>query len=233
MESQKITFADSAPSRRRYDDACGAAHALDLVGERWALLVMRELMLGPKRFSDLRRDLPGISANVLTQRLEGLEETGVLVRRRLPPPASTQVYELTPWGYEAEPILQVLGRWAARSPSHDPTLPFSAVSLLLSFRTMVDPARAAGLQLTARLRIGNESYEVRVTNAGVEAERGDPKQPDFTFTGPATVIAAAVYGGVPLEALESQHVLKVDGNRRAAEKFVTLFPLPPKVGAEP
>src|SRR5947209_1526200 len=154
MESQKVTPLSSVPSRRRYDDACGAAHALDLVGERWALLVMRELMLGPKRFSDLRRDLPGISANVLTQRLEGLEEAGVLARRRLPPPSSNQVYELTPWGYEAEPILQVLGRWAARSPGHDPRLPLSAVSLLLSFRTRVDPARAAGRDIRVALRIG-------------------------------------------------------------------------------
>src|SRR4051794_30434694 len=116
MESQKIT-------KRRYEDACGAAHALDLVGERWALLVMRELMLGPKRFGDIKGGLPGISANVLTQRLEGLEAAGVLVRRKLPPPASTRVYELTPWGYEAEPIFQTLGRWAARSPTHDPSLP--------------------------------------------------------------------------------------------------------------
>jgi len=102
-------------SRRRYDDACGTAHALDLIGERWALLVMRELMLGPKRFGDIRADLPGISANTLTQRLEGLEASGLVVRRRLPPPASAQVYELTRWGYEAEPIVQTLGRWAARS----------------------------------------------------------------------------------------------------------------------
>jgi DNA-binding HxlR family transcriptional regulator len=101
-------------TRRRYDDACGTAHALDLVGERWALLVARELMLGPKRFSDLRASLPGISANVLTQRLEGLEASGVLSRRRLPPPASVQVYELTPWGYELEPAILEMGRWAAR-----------------------------------------------------------------------------------------------------------------------
>src|SRR3954453_1253947 len=96
MESQKITPIKSGASRRSYDDACGAAHALDLVGERWALLVIRELMLGPKRFSDLRRDLPGISANVLTQRLEGLEEIGAVMRRRLPPPVSAQVYRLPP-----------------------------------------------------------------------------------------------------------------------------------------
>ena len=112
---------------------------------------MRELMLGPKRFSDLRADLPGISANVLTQRLEGLEAAGVLVRRKLPPPASAQVYELTPWGYESEPIFQALGRWAARSPAHDPTLPLSAVSLLLSFRTMFDPARAGRHRRADRL----------------------------------------------------------------------------------
>ncbi len=232
MESQKITDSESARSKRHYDDACGTAHALDLIGERWALLVMRELMLGPKRFSDLRRDLPGISANVLTQRLERLEETGVLVRRRLPPPASAQVYELTPWGYEAEPILQVLGRWAARSPGHDPRLPLSAVSLLLSFRTMVDPARAAGLEMRVGLRMGDESYRLHVANGGVEAERGAAEQVDFTFTGPATAIAAAVYGGVPLDALEADGALKIEGDRVAAEKFATLFPLPPKVGAE-
>src|SRR5215212_4396805 len=97
-----------SPSRRSYDDACGAAHALELLGERWALLVMRELMLGPKRFGQLKADLPGISANVLTQRLESLEAAGVLTRRKLPPPASTQVYELTRWGYESEPIFQAL-----------------------------------------------------------------------------------------------------------------------------
>jgi DNA-binding HxlR family transcriptional regulator len=232
MESQKITSVSSAPAKRRYDDACGAAHALDLVGERWALLVIRELMLGPKRFGDLRRDLPGISANVLTQRLEGLEEAGVLLRRRLPPPVSAQVYELTPWGYEAEPILQIMGRWAARSPSHDPRLPLSAVSLLLSFRTMIDPARAEGLEMRVGLRIGGESFEVHVANGAVEAERGETGDADFVLTGPAPAIAGVVYGGVPLETMEAEGALKVTGDRAAAEKFVTLFPLPSKVGAE-
>jgi DNA-binding HxlR family transcriptional regulator len=232
VESQKITSAKSAASRRSYDDACGAAHALDLVGERWALLVIRELMLGPKRFGDLRRDLPGISANVLTQRLEGLEETGVLVRRRLPPPVSAQVYELTPWGYEAEPILQVLGRWATRSPSHDPSLPLSAVSLLLSFRTMCDPARANGVEMRVGLSIGGETFVVQVRDGAVEAERGEVHGADFILTGAAPAIAGAVYGGVPLETLDAQGALKVEGDRAAAEKFVTLFPLPPKVGAD-
>ena len=97
--------------KRRYDDACGTAHGMDLVGERWALLVARELLLGPKRFNELRADLPGLSANVLTQRLEGLEASGVLRRHKLPPPASVQVYELTDWGYGLAPVITELGRW--------------------------------------------------------------------------------------------------------------------------
>src|SRR5688572_33342600 len=105
---------------------------------------MRELMFGPRRFSGLRRDLPGISANVLTQRLTELEERGLVRRRKLPPPAATQVYEATEWGLEAEPIIQVLGRWAARSPLHDPTMPISATSIMLSLKTMADEKRAKG-----------------------------------------------------------------------------------------
>jgi DNA-binding HxlR family transcriptional regulator len=216
-------------SRRHYEDACGAAHALDLVGERWALLVMRELLLGPKRFSDLRASLPGISANVLTQRLEGLEAAGVLVRRKLPPPASVQVYELTPWGYESEPIFQTLGRWAARSPSHDPSLPLSSVSLLLSFRTMFDPARAEGLDARIGFRIGAESFVVRIADGRIEVARGAVDQANVVFTGPTTGIAAAVYGGQSLDALMAAGMLSIEGDRALAEKFVTLFPLPPKV----
>jgi DNA-binding HxlR family transcriptional regulator len=214
--------------KRRYEDACGAAHALDIVGERWALLVIRELMLGPKRFSDLRADLPGISANVLTQRLEGLEAAGVLVRRKLPPPASTHVYELTPWGYEAEPIFQVLGRWAARSPGHDPSLPLSANSLMLSFRTMVDPAHIAGITATIGLRLGREDFVLRIEEREVLAERRDPEGADLVFTGAPPAVAAAVYGRVPLEALEADGALAIEGDRDLAARFVTWFVLPPK-----
>ena len=134
MKLEKIT----KQSGRIYNDACGTAHGLELIGERWALLVVRELMLGPKRFGDLKADLLGISANVLTQRLERLEANGIVTRRKLPPPASVQVYDLTDWGREAEPIIMTLGRWAARSPGHDPTLPLSGVSMMLSLRTMID-----------------------------------------------------------------------------------------------
>src|ERR671915_410189 len=101
---------------RTYDDGCAAAHALDLIGERWALLVVRELLLGPKRFTDLRAGLPKVSPDVLAQRLRELEAAGVLLRRRLEPPAASQVYQLTEWGRGLEPVVLGLGRWGSRSP---------------------------------------------------------------------------------------------------------------------
>jgi DNA-binding HxlR family transcriptional regulator len=230
VELEKITDSRNGPSRRRYDDACGTAHALDLIGERWALLVMRELMLGPKRFSDIRADLPGISANTLTQRLEGLEANGLVVRRRLPPPAAAQVYELTEWGYEAEPIVQTMGRWATRSPAHDPTMPLSATSLMLSFRTMGDRARMKGLKGRIGFRIGEESFMVTIADGRMQAERGAVAGADLVLTGAATALAGAVYGGVPIAALEAERALTVEGDRALAARFVTLFPLPPKAG---
>jgi len=231
MKLKKITKRSRTAARRRYEDACGAAHALDLVGERWALLVMRELMLGPKRFSDLRADLPGISANILTQRLEGLEAAGVLARRKLPPPASAQVYELTAWGYESEPIFQTLGRWAARSSEHDPSLPLSAVSLFLSFRTMLDPRRARGMRARIGFRIGAESYLARLADGRIAVRRGPSDGADVVLIGTASAIAAAVYGGQPLRALAAAGALAIEGDRALADRFVTLFPLPPKVEA--
>jgi hypothetical protein len=190
---------------------------------------MRELMLGPKRFSDLRASLPGISANVLTQRLTDLEQAGVVKRRKLPPPAPAQVYELTPWGYESEPIFQTLGRWAARSPSHDPTLPLSSVSLFLSFRTMVDPKRAQGFKAKLGFRVGDETFMVRIAGGRVEAARAPIEDADVIFTGTPPMIAATVYAGQPLQQLIAAGALKIEGDRAIAERFVTLFPLPPKV----
>lgn len=229
MKLQKITDSEQAGSKRRYDDACGTAHALDLIGERWALLVMRELMLGPKRFGDLRSDLPGISANVLTQRLEGLEASGLLVRRRLPPPASTQVYELTRWGYEAEPIVQSLGKWAARSPAHDPTLPISATSIMLSFRTMFDSEHAGDFRASIGFRLGAESFVAGVENGRFENGRGESEGADVVFAGTPTGLAAFVYGGQPIDVLQDAGMLKVEGDEEVAARFATLFPLPPKV----
>ena len=228
MKSEKVTRA--APARRRqwYEDACAAAHALDLLGERWALLVMRELMFGPRRFNELRARLPGLSANVLTQRLDGLEAAGVLVRRRLPPPASAQVYELTGWGLESEPIFQALGRWAARSPAHDPSLPFSAASLLLSLRTMLDAGRAAGLEARIGLLLDGEPYLARLSHGTIAIEPGPVEGVQLILDGAPRSIAAVLYGGQSLAALEQAGALRLSGDRALAERLVTLFPLPPK-----
>lgn len=228
MKLERITHTDEAARRRRYEDACAAAHALDLVGDRWALLVVRELLLGPRRFGDLRGGLPGISANVLTQRLAALGAAGILRHRRLPPPAAVPVYELTPWGYESEPVFQALGRWAARSPAHDPSLPLGAVSLMLSLRTMLDPGRAAGIEARIGFLLGADAFDGHLAGGRLEIVAGTPAGADLTFAGTPTAVAAALYGGQPLPALEAAGALVVEGDRALAERFLTLFPLPPK-----
>ena len=229
MELEKVTKRDessAAGDKRRYADACGTAHALELIGDRWTLLVLRELMLGARRFSELRGDLPGISANVLTQRLAELEQRGLVRRRKLPPPASVQVYEATTWGLEAEPIVQALGRWAARSPGHDPTLPISGVSILLSFRTMISEKRAKEVDARIGFRFGPEDYVARIKKGQIRIARGPLDECDVVFSGPPAALAAVVYGGQSLD------LMGVTGERALAEKFTTLFVLPSKVGVD-
>ena len=222
------TKPTKAAEPRWYDDACGAAHALELVGERWALLVIRELMFGARRFGEIRDGLPGISANVLAQRLEGLEAAGIVVRRELPSPTNAHVYELTAWGYESEPIFQTLGRWAARSPSHDASLPLSAASILLSFRTMIDTARASGFEATVGLRFGSDTFVVHVHGGQIVARRAALDDVDVTLVSEPAALAAIVYGGHSLAATEAAGALTIEGNRSTAKRFLGLFRLPAK-----
>ena len=224
MKLEKIT--DRAG--RRYHDACGAAHGLDLIGERWALLVIRELMMGPRRFGDLRKDLHGISANVLTQRLEGLEASGIVTRRKLPPPASVQVYELTPWGYEIKPVFMVLGGWAARSPRHDPTLPISAVSIMQSFETMFDPALAGDAAMTLGFVFGDEPFVVRIADGALTTARGIDEGAQVVLTTQPPLVAACVYGKVPPAAFETEGLMTITGDRGVFDCFVGFFNLPEK-----
>ena len=217
--------------KRVYDDACGTAHALELIGDRWALLVIRELLLGPKRFSDLRAGLPSISANVLTQRLEELEESGIVTRRELPPPSSAKVYALTAWGLEAEELVKVVGRWAARSPSHDPSLPLSVSSMVLSMRTMFSPQKGKGITGTIGFRFGREEFFGRFNNGSFEIDRGDPSKANALVEGDQRAWAGAVYGSVPLKSLEKAGALKISGDRRLVERALTAFPLPKKAEA--
>jgi DNA-binding HxlR family transcriptional regulator len=211
---------------RTYCDACAAAHALDLVGERWALLVVRELLLGPKRFTDLRAGLPTASPNVLAQRLRELERAGIVRRRKLPPPAASRVYELTQWGKELEPVIIGLGRWGARSPSRPRDAGLGVDSLILSFRTMFDPRAAEGLDASYELRLGEDRFRVVVADGRFEVERGSVERPDSIIESDPATLAALVYEGRGLdEALRSGEI-KIEGEREAVERFLGLFPLP-------
>lgn len=227
MKSENITAAD-----RWYDDACGTALALELVGERWSLLIVRELMYGPRRFGELRHGLPGISANILTKRLEGLEAAGIVIRRRLPSPANAQVYELTPWGRESETAIRELGRWAVRSPAHDPTLPLSGASLMMSFRAMIDRDGAKEIAATIGFRLGPELFRARLEGGWLEVTRGDPDGAELILAAPnPMILAGVVYGGRTIAEMEAAGALRLEGDRALAERFVTLFPLPAKIDA--
>ena len=223
MQLEKTTKSRRNEGKRGYEDACGLAHALELIGERWALLVMRELMFGPRRFSELKADLPGISANVLAQRLTELEKRGLVRRTRLPPPASVQVYEATEWGLEAAPVIRDLGRWAVRSLCHDPSRPVSHVSIMMSMQTMFDAGRADGLVARAGLQLGENSYVADIRDGRIDVFRGPLENCDFVVTATPAEVAGVLYAGAPIDAIN------VEGDLALAKRFVTLFPLPPKV----
>jgi DNA-binding HxlR family transcriptional regulator len=226
VQLEKVTKRPKPEEKRRYDDACGLAHALDLIGERWAMLVLRELAYGPRRFSELKTDLPGISANVLSQRLAELERRGIVRKTRLPPPASAQVYEATDWGLEAAPVIARLGRWAARSPLHDPTLPISHVSIMMSLQTMLEPERAAGMTAKLGFRLGETSYVATLHDGQLDVERREIEGCDVVFNAAPPQLAAVIYGGAPLETIG------VEGDIALARRFTTLFPLPPKASRD-
>lgn len=212
--------------RRTYDDGCAAAHALDLVGERWALLVVRELLLGPKRFTDLRDGLLGASPDILSRRLRELEGAGILRRRKLPPPAASRIYELTEWGAELEPVIIRLGRWGARSPSKPRDAAMGADSLVLSFRTMFNPEAAGDLNANYELRFGEDHFRAVVEEGRFEIVRGNVDRPEAVIETDPSTLAALVYEDRSLdEALRSGDV-EISGDEQAVEHFLGLFSLP-------
>lgn len=185
--------------RRSYRQACPVAHALDIVGERWALLVVRELRLGPRRYADLQANLPGIGPSVLAQRLRDLQRTGVIQRRTLPTPVSGHVYELTRWGGELEPVFDALAAWGMRSPVVPLEGDVSEDSVVLGLRSLFtggDPAWTA----TYRLRLEREAYTVGVTaGALAELSRADPTGPvDATIETDRATLHALLVGSTTL-----------------------------------
>ncbi|WP_347304026.1 helix-turn-helix domain-containing protein [Croceibacterium sp. TMG7-5b_MA50] len=231
MESQKVTKSAQQVHGRWYRDACGMAFAMELVGERWTLPIVRELMLGPLRFSDLKASLPGLSAKVLTERLSGMELSGVLTRRRLPPPTPVQLFELTEWGLALEPSIQELGRWAAMSPAHNPQLPMTPVAFMLSLRTMLDPVAARSLDVRADFSIGGEDFVADLADGAMPVRRATTicdGAIGFAADTPLPLLRV-FYGKQPLAEAEAAGV-QISGDRDLACRFAALFGLPPKMG---
>lgn len=159
------------PTSRSYRDSCGIARALDVVGERWALLVVRELLLAPQRFSELRRALPNVSSNLLADRLRELEDKGVIRRRA--PTESPRVYELTEWGRKLEPILLALGDWGIDAPQPPPPSALSATSVLIFLQRAARPDPAAP-PTNCRLELGGRVWTVRLASGRVQVQAGEP-----------------------------------------------------------
>jgi DNA-binding HxlR family transcriptional regulator len=216
---------------RTYGDGCAIAHGLDMVGERWALLVVRELLLGPKRYTDLRRGLPNASPNVLSERLRELEEAGIVRRRKLPPPAGSRVYELTGWGRELEEIVISLGRWAARSPSRPSDAPIGVDSIILALRSRFDSGAAHGLRAGYELRLGEDRFRIGVADGEIEVARGGADQADATIDTDPGTLATVLWEGRPLADAQRSGEMTIDGDKAAVERFVRLFPMPAPAAA--
>ena len=221
--------------RRGYRQACGIARGLDLVGERWSLLIVRELLFGPKRFTDLRTGLPGVSPNALADRLAELTQAGVLRHRQLPPPAGSWIYELTDWGRKLEPIVLALGTWALGAPLRPDQSFVSADSLMLTIRTYyagtgAHPS-AASATLAVRLRdgSGNQAFGVWLHSDTAQVSHELPDQPDATIsTDVATLLD--VFADPSRLATIPEHRMTIDGDPGVVHRLAAGLTVP---GPEP
>lgn len=213
-------------SERRYNDPCGIARGLSLVGERWALLIVRELILGPKRFSDLQRGLPTASPNVLSQRLRELERDGVVDRRRLAPPASTTAYELTEWGRGLEPVVYHLGAWGAQAP-FTLTADIGMDSLVLALRDRFDATAASTLRCRSELRVDDHRFHATIADGTLTLARGEATSPDTVVTTDFDALKTLVFGddSGARDLLDSDRV-GTTGDRKTLAKLAAAFGLP-------
>ena len=210
----------SAP-KLRYDEGCLAAHALNLIGDRWALLVVRELMLRPKRFQAIRAGVPGITPAVLTGRLAQLAEAGVV---RHDPLDGT--YGLTPAGQGLRPVLVALCHWGAGIAGHDPRRFISPTALMISMTAMIDAGAARGRVLRAGFDMGAERFVQVLDGDGVLRPQAVAEiEADFTLAGDGNRLAGAVYGTAPLAMMEQARLIAICGDAAAAQDFVGLFSL--------
>ncbi|RTZ47797.1 transcriptional regulator [Candidimonas sp. SYP-B2681] len=212
--------------KRSYYDGCAAAHALDLIGERWALLIVRELLLGPKRFTHLQAGLAGISPNVLTQRLNELEAAFVVQRRKLPLPASAWVYELTEWGRELEPIILRLAHWGVRSVLFTPPAGLGADAMMLSLRTFFDPHKAHGFAATIRIELPDDQFDAAVADSRITLARTGNGQVDAAIQVDSGTLVKLAYGKGDIEQALQDREFSFAGNKILLTRFLSLFTLP-------
>jgi|SRR5664279_720682 len=214
-----------AGETRSYDDPCGIARALDAVGERWTLLVVRELLLGAKRFNQLRRGLPGPSPNVLSQRLRELEQAGIVRRYQLDPPASVIVYELTERGRELEPVLIELGRWGSQAPITSSS-ELSPDALLVALKTTFAPTRAGELVASWGLRLDGAQYRISVADGRLDIAPGTVTSPSAYLDTDSATLRSVIFGGLPMRDAIADGRLTIDGPRQAVGRLIRLFPVP-------
>lgn len=211
-------------AQRVYGQYCGFARALEMVGERWALMIVRDLLVGPKRFSDLQRGLPGIPTNILTARLKEMEQAGIVHRRLLPRPAGSVVYELTPDGLELETAVFALGRWGAKrlgDPRDYETV--TPDSLVMALRTTFIPKAAKGVNVSYEFHAGDVVWHAKIKNGKLEAEPGPLPDADAVIeAGPGLRILMA-REMTPSEALKAGVVKLRHGRKDLLDLFASLF----------
>lgn len=213
-------------SGRSYRQYCAVARGLDLVGERWTLLLVRDLLTGPKRYKDLLAGLPGIGTNLLAARLRELEEQGIVTRRVLPPPAGSSVYELTEVGQALEPAIAALGRWGYRFLSARREDDFlSPNAYLLAMRAAFRPDAPAGADATYELRIGQQVFEVQVTDRRCTTREGQPGAPDVVMTLDVSTLGALLGGELSAAEALARGQVEIEGDAAALQRFVSMFAL--------
>jgi DNA-binding HxlR family transcriptional regulator len=215
-----------ATTKRTYGDRCGVARALDIVGERWALLVVRELLLGPKRFTDLRAGLPHVGPDILAQRLRELEASGVVRRGTLPPPAGSRIYELTERGQQLEPVVLALGRFGSIAPLPPGEAQIGVDAVVIALKTLFSPSAADGLTAGYELRLGEQHFHLRVADGRLDVARGSAPAPDATIETDPGTLATILWHGRELDAARRSGDLAIAGDEQAVTRLLGLFPLP-------
>jgi DNA-binding HxlR family transcriptional regulator len=227
-ESMSIFLIIAVVKMRSYNQYCGLSYALDIVGERWTLLIVRELIPGPRRFTDLLEGLPGISTNLLTERLKHLEQQGLLHRRVLPPPAGSTVYELTALGQALEPMLLELGKWGSQfvPPSPEGATVLHAGSYALTLKTFFRAEQARGVNETYMLHIDNEVLQVRITDGQIDVRQGEPREADMAFYSDMLSYLALLSGQLEPDEAIAKGRIRVEGDPDALKRFLNICRLP-------